>query len=84
MKKLLLLTGLLFLFLSGCGGPSDKGVSKQETTGEFTFRMNLTEKRLTGLDVLPVYTDEFILADVNISKERPRRFDNYSGDVSGR
>jgi len=46
--------------------------------------MNLTEERLTGSGFNPVFTPEFILADVNINKENPRRFDNYSGDISGR
>jgi DUF1680 family protein len=55
-----------------------------ETTGEFTYRMKMAEERLTGSKYNPVFTPEFILADVNINKENPRRFDNYSGDISGR
>ena len=76
MKKFVIFTTLLFLF--GCSRPSEKDI------GEFTYRMNLTEERLTGAKFNPVFTPEFILADVNINPENPRRFDNYSGDISGR
>jgi hypothetical protein len=39
---------------------------------------------LTGDRYKPVFTDDFILADINIDFENPRRFYNYSGDLSGR
>ena len=35
-----------------------------------------------GVD--PTFSDNFILADVILSPEYPRRFSNYSGDISGR
>ncbi|RZJ23614.1 MAG: hypothetical protein EON51_01655 [Acinetobacter sp.] len=52
--------------------------------GEFNYRMEMTLKRLTGKAVSPVFTDEFVLADVNIDLKNPRRFHNFSGDLSGR
>ncbi|MFA6086855.1 beta-L-arabinofuranosidase domain-containing protein [Mucilaginibacter sp.] len=51
---------------------------------EFSYRMNMTIKRLTGNSVAPVFTDDFVLADVNINLKNPRRFYNFSGDLSGR
>jgi len=70
----------LLLVLVGCGGPS----GQRGITGEFTHRMQMAEKRLLGTEHRPVYTPEFILADVHINPANPRRFDNYSGDISGR
>jgi len=32
----------------------------------------------------PAFTDDFILADVKLDPEYPRRFDEFSGDISGR
>ena len=84
MNKLLSFTGLGLALFLGCGGPASRKASKTEAVGEFTHRMNMTEERLTGSQFNPVFTPEFILADVNINRENPRRFDNYSGDVSGR
>jgi len=82
MYKSIMLTVLLFL--SGCSGQTNKDGLSGETTGEFTYRMKIAEERMTGSKYNPVFTPEFILADVNINKENPRRFDNYSGDISGR
>ena len=82
MKKLLLYAA--FISLLGCDWQSDNETLKDGAVGEFSHRMKMTEERLTGSKFIPVFTPEFILADVNISRENPRRFDNYSGDVSGR
>lgn len=64
-------------------GPESK---KQEINrqGEFSYRMNMAIKRLTGNSIAPVFSDEFVLADVNINLKDPRRFYNFSGDLSGR
>jgi len=51
---------------------------------EFQHRMQMTLTRLTGNNTLPVYTPQFVLADVNIDTTSPRRFFNFSGDLSGR
>jgi DUF1680 family protein len=82
-KRYLFLSGLA-LFLFGCGGQPGMEVSKNEAAGEFTHRMAMAENRLVGSKFKPVFTPEFILADVNIDPENPRRFYNYSGDLSGR
>jgi hypothetical protein len=45
--------------------------------------MEMAVDRLTTGQFRPVFTDEFILVDVNINPDNPRRFFNYSGDLSG-
>ena len=56
----------------------------QDQHQAFDHRMQLTLDRLTGTDVSPVFTPEFILADVALDPNYPRRFHNFSGDLSGR
>ncbi|MCG2615241.1 glycoside hydrolase family 127 protein [Terrimonas sp. NA20] len=64
----------------------------QENTGnidslsrhEFDYRMQMTLNRLTTSKMIPQYTEQFILADVNLDPANPRRFYNFSGDLSGR
>lgn len=66
--------------------------SAQENTGnidslsrhEFDYRMQMTLNRLTTSKMIPQYTEQFILADVNLDPANPRRFYNFSGDLSGR
>ncbi|MBN2308217.1 MAG: glycoside hydrolase family 127 protein [Candidatus Hydrogenedentes bacterium] len=54
-----------------------------EPRGELAFRIEMTMDRLVrGQE--PAYTDDFILADVVLDPGYPRRFAEYSGDVSGR
>ena len=55
-----------------------------QTTGEFAYRMDLAYRRLTTDVYNPTFTKKFILADVNIESDNPRRFYNFSGDLSGR
>ncbi|PZR27771.1 MAG: hypothetical protein DI535_09300 [Citrobacter freundii] len=51
---------------------------------EFDYRMQMTLNRLTTDKMIPQYTEQFILADVNLDPANPRRFYNFSGDLSGR
>jgi len=52
-------------------------------TGELAARIAMVHARfLDGQD--PAYTDDFILADVELRPDYPRRFAEFSGDVSGR
>ncbi|WP_420460662.1 beta-L-arabinofuranosidase domain-containing protein [Neolewinella sp.] len=51
---------------------------------ELDHRIDLSIKRLTDLDMQPAYTEDFLLADVDLHPEDPRRFYNFSGDLSGR
>ena len=60
------------------------GQGGRQTTDEFTYRMNMAYKRLTTDAYKPSFTKKFILADVNIEPDNPRRFYNFSGDLSGR
>jgi len=80
MKTIILLL-ISLLALNSCGGLSEK---EDANIGEFTHRMNMAKERLLGTKHNPVFTPEFILADVNLNPIDPRRFDNYSGDISGR
>src|SRR5688572_22033061 len=49
--------------------------------GQLRERMELTRNRLLR-GVEPSFTDDFILADVALHP--PRRFNDFSGDLSGR
>ena len=75
-----LLFGLL-LFSTGC---KESDPESTAAIGEFSHRMTLTKDRLTSGKYKPEFTPEFILADVDIDLADPRRFYNYSGDLSGR
>ncbi len=63
-------------------GASTPGTSQD--LGEFSRRRQMALDRLTQQDVHPVFTQKFILADVAVNPEPPRRFYNFSGDLSGR
>jgi DUF1680 family protein len=47
-------------------------------------RIELATQRLLSDSLQPVFTQDFILADVDTSRFGTRRFTNYSGDLSGR
>jgi len=51
--------------------------------GELAARIDLTHSRFL-LGEMPAFTDDFILADVALRPDYPRRFADFSGDVSGR
>jgi len=51
--------------------------------GELRDRIELSRARLAGTGV-PAFTDAFVLADVVLDPRNPRRFSNFSGDLSGR
>ncbi len=51
--------------------------------GELRTRIEMTQDRLTR-DGVPSFSVPFILADVSLDPGYPRRFSNYSGDLSGR
>ena len=51
---------------------------------ELDHRIELSVDRLTDVDARPAFTEEFILADVALDPTDPRRFYNFSGDLSGR
>ena len=59
-------------------------LTAQDQHQTFDHRMQMTLDRLTGSGVSPVFTSEFILADVTLDPNYPRRFYNFSGDLSGR
>ena len=56
----------------------------QDEHHAFDYRIQMTLDRLTGTDFSPVFTSDFILADVSLDPDYPRRFYNFSGDLSGR
>lgn len=51
--------------------------------GELLHRVNMARDRILHGKV-PEFSADFILADVALRPDYPRRFDNYSGDISGR
>jgi hypothetical protein len=79
-----LLFSVLLVTLTRCSENIKENNLRVETEGEFTSRMVMATERLTTPRYRPEFTRNFILADVNISRDNPRRFDNYSGDLSGR
>lgn len=79
MKKNALLLSCMLL-LSGPLQAQDPA----RVYNEFQHRMQMALTRLTGNNTMPVYTPQFVLADVNIDTASPRRFFNFSGDLSGR
>ncbi|MGI6459513.1 MAG: beta-L-arabinofuranosidase domain-containing protein [Candidatus Hydrogenedentales bacterium] len=52
--------------------------------GEFGARIQAVLARYGSQEIAPHFTDDFILADVVLSPDYPRRFNNFSGDISGR
>jgi len=51
--------------------------------GEFSERIQMVHERLS-MDAMPRMTSDFILADVVLDPAYPRRYSEYSGDISGR
>ena len=51
---------------------------------EFSDRYQMSYDRLTQSSHIPEFSDDFILADVELDPLKPRRFSEYSGDLSGR
>jgi DUF1680 family protein len=54
-----------------------------EARGELAHRIKMVHDRFATGNT-PAFTDAFILADVILDPAYPRRFDNFSGDISGR
>ncbi len=60
------------------------GIAAQgQPAGELAARINLAHQRFTQVTE-PAFSDDFILADVKLDPAYPRRFDEFSGDISGR
>lgn len=57
---------------------------RQDFSSEFQVRKQMSIQRLMGTAIHPVFSDDFILADVDLNPDNPRRFYNFSGDLSGR
>ena len=72
-------TLLVLLFL-----PSLLSAQLTVPTHELNHRIDLSINRLTDLDMQPAFTEDFLLADVDLRPDDPRRFYNFSGDLSGR
>ena len=79
MHKTTYLSSVLILWFTGI-----LPLTAQDQHQTFDHRLQITLDRLTGTDVSPVFTPEFILADVALDPDYPRRFYNFSGDLSGR
>ncbi|MCX8064016.1 MAG: glycoside hydrolase family 127 protein [Candidatus Hydrogenedentes bacterium] len=52
-------------------------------SGELDWRINWVQNRFDYVQE-PAFTDEFILQDVRLDPNYPRRFQEFSGDISGR
>ncbi len=51
---------------------------------DLDMRIGMAMARLTGLEQIPTFTLDFVLSDVRLDRSDPRRFYNFSGDLSGR
>jgi hypothetical protein len=83
IKLHVLLPAFIFLFINTSWGQNGK-TRETPGSGEFDRRYKLALDRLLDHKMQPVFTEDFVLADVNINKNNPRRFYNFSGDLSGR
>jgi hypothetical protein len=83
-KMPLLLLGILLQQVLLAQDNLQTGNADSVARHEFDYRMRMTLNRLTTDKAMPQYTEQFILADVNIDPANPRRFYNFSGDLSGR
>lgn len=79
--------GFLFMFISVlcvCGaGWALAATPEIRPEGELKQRIELTQHRMVSGET-PAFTPDFVLADVALKPEYPRRFSEYSGDLSGR
>lgn len=64
--------------------PTTTTATADNSIGEFSKRLAMSYDRLAEQTVVPHFTAEFILADVTLNPDTPRRFYNFSGDLSGR
>ncbi|MDX9976216.1 MAG: glycoside hydrolase family 127 protein [FCB group bacterium] len=76
-RILFTLSTLTLLTVSAVAGPATT------PDGELAARIDLIRQRIL-VGQVPALTPDFILADVALRPEYPRRFDEFSGDVSGR
>ncbi len=51
---------------------------------DLDMRLGMAMARLTTLEQVPAFTLDFVLSDVRLDRSDPRRFYNFSGDLSGR
>lgn len=74
----------LFISVSAIHLPGQTSADSLIRHHEFAYRMQLAYERMTGSRYQPVFSRDFILADIHLDPANPRRFYNFSGDLSGR
>lgn len=57
--------------------------AQHQQAGDLAARIDLVFNRFHNI-AEPAFSDDFILADVKLDPAYPRRFDEFSGDISGR
>ncbi|NLO33772.1 MAG: hypothetical protein GX117_10520 [Candidatus Hydrogenedentes bacterium] len=72
-----------FIFSLLCFGAPGALFAQMEAGGDLQARINLVFQRFQE-QTEPSFSDDFILADVKLDPQYPRRFDEFSGDISGR
>lgn len=80
MMRGMMVCGLFFVFAVSMHRPLAAQVFAR---GELGARIGMVHDRFLHGE-MPAFTDDFILADVALRPDYPRRFANFSGDVSGR
>lgn len=76
-----LLVGDVFAQANAGSGATNDSLIRHH---EFAYRMQLAYDRMNQPRFQPVFDQDFILADVCLDPNNPRRFYNFSGDLSGR
>ncbi len=59
-------------------------IAVNKTYNEFDRRLEMAYDRLVSDSLQPVFSKPFIMEDVSLDPAWPRRFSDYSGDLSGR
>lgn len=73
----------LCMTLCGMSAASEAPAGVFEAGGELAARIRAVQERFAS-GIEPAFTDDFVLADVVLDPGYPRRFAEYSGDISGR
>ena len=79
-----MLSAVCCLFPLAVLGATDSASAGAQPLGELKVRTEMAIERMLSPDAVPAFTEDFILADVALDPAYPRRFSNYSGDLSGR
>ena len=82
--KSLLLCCPLWLLLATSASQVLAQAAPEPHVADVDHRAAMTLARFVDADRQPAFTLDFVLSDVRLDRSDPRRFSNFSGDLSGR